>query len=378
MFGEAFYSLPDFEDIGPMLGFSEFMALYMASLAAAVIGGLTLARTPGCSRRAMSHAWRNLFFAIVIAVLPLTIVGMDFMDISVSNAAAKQIKYTDWFLHISGGSVSALQARLDYGLLIDMSILFYVWVFAFVTFFSPLYLLVKGDTRTFRSYSLAMAINYMIMIPFYIILPVSVTSSAPDSGVAPLLYVHPNWGRLVTDIDPLNNVFPSGHTSMIVTSLLIFGLAQGMYKRYSAFLAVGSAGTVLAVLVLGVHWPPDVLMGLGVAALAVFVARSERVVSALEKITLHGRKASDRPPSKPAPKPVPSYEFVSPMVYPKGSLTLSSYDHQFVVGRHERVPVSLIPGAIRIDQTLYIQNTNLRRAEADEVRQALPDGIRTD
>ena len=357
-----------------MLAFPEFIALYAASLAAVALVGLSLAFRPGSLRNALSLARQNHVFVTILALLPVLVLAVDILDVSVSDAASKQVKYTDWFMQVSGGTVSSLQTRLNYGLLIDASIFFYVWVFAFVAIFSPALLLISGDSKTFKKYSVAMAFNYMVIIPFSILFPVGVTSTAPGSGVLPLLYVHPNWGKLVTDIDPLNNVFPSGHTSLMITTLLIFVLAQRRYRGYSAFLGVASGGIVLSVLLLGVHWPVDVLMGAVVAALAICVSRSERVLALFERLRISGRGS----PERESEEPVSTYAFHEPVVYPRGELTLSSFSHQFVLGRQEGVPVSLMPGSIRLNQALYIHHTNLRRAETDEVRQALPVGVRRD
>jgi membrane-associated phospholipid phosphatase len=361
-----------------MLPFSEFLSLYIVSLVAAMLVGLALIARPGCIRRAMSSVRQNGAYALVLLILPLVVLAIDFLDLSVSGAQYKELRYTGWFMQISGGTVSALQMKLNYGLLIDVSILFYVWIFTFVSFFSPAMLLMNSDGKTFRRYSVAMIVNYLVLIPFYVFFPVGVTSSSPASGVAPLLYVHPNWGRLVTSIDPLNNGFPSGHTSLIVTTLLIFALSQGRYRGYTAFLSVASIGIVVSVLHLGVHWPPDVIMGVVVAIFAVVASRSEKVQATFSRLFRVSRKTPGSERGTPSPGPVAGYAFDEPMRYPKGQLSLSSYSHQFVIGRHEEVPVILIPGSIRMNQTLYIHHTNQRRAEADEIRQALPVRVRGD
>ena len=95
-------------------------------------------------------------------------------------------------------------------------------------------------------------------------------------------------------------------------------------------------------------------------------------MAALERLPRLFRRTPAGLSKESSPVPVPTFGFEDPMVYPHGRLTLSTYSHQFVLGQREQVPVSLIPGTISLNQTLYIHHTNLRRAETDEVRQALP------
>ncbi len=358
---------------GRMLNFTQFLLTFATSLAVAALAGLFLVSPSVSIRKALTFARKNIVFLVVLALLPAMTIVIDLLDVSTTGQAAKQTEYTNWFMQMGGGTVSALQTRLNYGFMIDTSIVFYVWVFSFVTIFSPVVLILTGDERTFRRYSVAMAANYIVMIPFYILIPVGVACAAPGSGVLPLLYVHPNWGHLVTSIDPLNNGFPSGHTSLMVTTFLVFALARGKYRGYSAFLGVAAGGIVLSVFLLGVHWPIDVLVGAVIACVAVYLSGNRMVVALAERIAGIGRRLPEIEPGLP----LPSYSFHEPMAYPRGTLTLSSYSHQFVVGRSEGLPVSLMPGSIRMNQALYIHHTNWR-AETDEVRQALPVGVRGD
>jgi membrane-associated phospholipid phosphatase len=356
-----------------MLSFTGFLLMFVSSLAVAALAGLFLVSRSWSVRKALTLAKKNVFFLVVLTLLPAMTLTIDLLDVSVADHVTKQVEYTNWFMGMGGGTVSALQTRLNYGFMVDTSILFYVWVFSFVTLFSPAVLLLTGDERTFRRYSLAMAANYMVMIPFYILIPVGVACTAPGSGVLPLLYVHPNWGLLVTSIDPLNNGFPSGHTSLMVTTLLVFVLARGKYRGYSAFLGIAAGGIILSVFLLGVHWPIDVLVGALIAGVSVYLSGNKMVVALTERVAGIGRRIPEVEPEQP----VPSYSFNEPMPYPRGTLTLSTYSHQFVAGRNEGLPVSLMPGSIRMNQALYIHHTNWR-AETDEVRQALPVRVRVD
>ncbi len=88
---------------------------------------------------------------------------------------------------------------------------------------------------------------------------------------------------MITNLDPLNNDFPSGHVSLSVSALLIFATAGISYKRFSYFLGAAAVAIVFGVLYLGIHWPADVFAGLLAGILAGTVARVERVQMRIDK-----------------------------------------------------------------------------------------------
>jgi membrane-associated phospholipid phosphatase len=125
--------------------------------------------------------------------------------------------------------------------------------------------------------------NYLVLIPFYLFFPVTVTGFYSESGLTPLLYINTNWGRVVTSVDPLNNDFPSGHVSIILTTLLVLACAGWDRRGYLYFLAASLIGIVFAVLYLGVHWLADVFAGLALAVGATMLAGNAKVQMAVDR-----------------------------------------------------------------------------------------------
>jgi membrane-associated phospholipid phosphatase len=224
----------------------------------------------------------NWFYMALIILAPvLTLVEHVFRHPSESYS---EIVYTNWIFSIGGNAIRVLQDRLDYQILSDFFIIIYVWVFTFILYFTPLMILALDDRRTFRRYSIAILLNYIVLMPFYLFFPVSVTGFYPESGVTPLLYIDTNWGRVVTSVDPLDNDFPSAHVSLIVTTLLILISAGREYRRYYYFVGVASAAIVFSVLYLGVHWIADVFAGFLLAVGATVLSKNERVVMAFDRL----------------------------------------------------------------------------------------------
>jgi len=249
-------------------------------------------------RKALASAKYNIVYLIILAGLPSLIQLFDVLAIKGLIPAGSGVNYTNWIFQLSGEALAIIQDRLNYGLLVDFSIVVYVWVFTFITYFCPVLLLVKDDRATIRRYAVAMLLNYLILIPFYAFFPVSVTGSTPEAGMRPMLYVSTNWGKLVTSVDPLNNNFPSGHVSLMVATFLVFYFAGGSYKKFYYFLAASTVAITFSVLYLGVHWPPDVFAGFVIGVATAVASGSPRIQLTIDRyvriltelITREGRK----------------------------------------------------------------------------------------
>ena len=259
------------------VSYTTFIALYVASAVVGIAAALVVVvgRRHLSLRRFAGSVRFNLIYVIIVGGAPLLLLLEHAL---VSPAAeSKEVIYTNWLFSAGGGAIRILQDRLDYQVVADFSILVYVWVYTFILYFTPILILVLDDRATFRRYSIAMLFNYIVLLPFYIFFPVTVTGFYAESGVTPVLYIDTNWGRMVTSIDPLNNDFPSGHVSLVVTALLILISAGVDYRRYYYFVACAAIGITFSVLYLGVHWLADVFAGFVLAVGAYIVSGNDRV-----------------------------------------------------------------------------------------------------
>jgi len=236
-------------------------------------------------RKALLSAKYNAVYLIIIAALPLFIQGQDLLEARFARPgeATREVIYTHWIFSLSGGAVRILQDRLDYAILHDLFCIVYAWLFTYLIYFAPVLLVSADDRVNLRKYAIAMMFNYLILVPFYLLFPVSVSGSYPDSGITPTLYTNTYWGKMVTSVDPLNNDFPSGHVSLAVTTLLIFAFARKNYRSVYYFLIFTTCAVVFAVLYLGVHWPADVVAGFLVAVFAVAAANNERIQMTIDR-----------------------------------------------------------------------------------------------
>ena len=270
-----------------VLSYPVFFLAYAAAMVVATMVGLLL--LVGWKdmwwRKSLISLKYNAVYVMLIAALPLIMLLQDLVvrHLLGPGMISREIQYTNWIFSLSGGVVTLLQDRLNYSILTSFFIVMYAWVFTFIVYFAPLLLLVRDDRLMLRKYAIAIILTYIIIMPFYALFPVSVTSSVSDAQMAPLLYADPHWGRLVTSIDPLDNDFPSGHVSLTVTTFLVFASGGIVYRKFAYFLGAATLSIVFAVLYLGIHWPADVFAGFLVAIAATVAARTDRIQMTIDR-----------------------------------------------------------------------------------------------
>ena len=269
------------------LSYPVFFMIYSVTMTLGLFVGLILVMgwKDMYWRKALASVKYNAVYVILIILFPLLIQGQDLLEEHFADPEdiTREVTFTNWIFSLSGGAIRVLQDRLDYRIVADFFMIVYAWLFTFLLYFAPILLLVKDDRANLRKYAIAMMFNYVVLVPFYILFPVSVSGSHPESGITPILYADTYWGRMCTSVDPLNNDFPSGHVSLAVTTLLIFVYAGQEYRRLAFFLTGTTCLIVFAVLYLGVHWPADVFAGLLVAVFAFVAAGSENVQMTIDR-----------------------------------------------------------------------------------------------
>ena len=288
------------------LSYSTFFALYSVTMILGVFLAvwLIIGWKEMSWRKALRSAKYNAVYIIIIAVFPLFIQLQDLIEARFAGPgeSSREVLYTHWIFSLSGGAIRILQDRLDYAILVDFFCIIYAWLFTFLIYFAPVLLVSADDRVNLRKYAIAMMFNYIILVPFYALFPVSVSSSLPDSGITPLLYIDTHWGKMVTSVDPLNNDFPSGHVSLAVTTLLIFAYARKEYKGLYYFLIFATGAIIFAVLYLGVHWPADVFAGFLVGVFAVVAANSEKIQMTIDRYVraANAKIFKEKPENRPS------------------------------------------------------------------------------
>jgi membrane-associated phospholipid phosphatase len=123
----------------------------------------------------------------------------------------------------------------------------------------------------FRMFAVAITVNYLISLPFFLFVPVPERWAYPDSGA---ILLSDLWApELIAVFRPfsgLDNCFPSFHVSLTVVVVTLAFLYRLRF-RWSA-LWIGLL-IIVSTSVLGIHWLTDIAAGFATGIVAVQVAR---------------------------------------------------------------------------------------------------------
>jgi len=178
----------------------------------------------------------------------------------------------------------------------------------------------RKSVQVFRVFSVAIALNYLIALPFYLFLPVPERWAFPGAKATLMSdFLSTRLIEVVRPISGLDNCFPSMHVALSAQVILLAYWSRSQW-RHSILCLAGTV--ILSTFFLGIHWVPDIAMGVATAGLSFAVAvqlsrrwyREERPRAAAR---LPGSPAS-RSPWRPA-TPVP---FTRPAT---GKLVFISY-----------------------------------------------------
>jgi hypothetical protein len=128
----------------------------------------------------------------------------------------------------------------------------------------------RPSIRPFRVFSTAVAINYLMCLPFFLLFPVPERWWYPDSGA---IILSDLWSTRLIDlfrpISGLDNSFPSFHVSLTMV-LAAAAFIFGMRLRWTIACLGGTV--ILATFVLGSHWLADMVAGAAAGVLSIALA----------------------------------------------------------------------------------------------------------
>jgi membrane-associated phospholipid phosphatase len=152
----------------------------------------------------------------------------------------------------------------------------YGYSFAYFVVF-PLLMIVAGvalarkpHSQAFLTYALALTVDYVISLPFFLLFPVPERWAYPDAGA---ILLSDLWdSRLIEVFRPmsaLDNCFPSFHSSMTIIVILCCFVYRVGFRLTVVPLG---AMVLLSTYVLGVHWIGDVVAGTALGVISTAIA----------------------------------------------------------------------------------------------------------
>ena len=183
---------------------------------------------------------------------------------------------TGLFYRIEGDLAAAVQATIP-----DTAAVYFVAVYMFgygLVLVAPIVLYLFAESlRPLKTLLTAYTINYAVGIVVYILVIAHGPRIASESSQGILQEAFPYFTLLTGQVNSPKNVFPSLHTSMSVTVLVLAVFTRGQFPRWLTIAAVLTPSIVVATVYLGIHWLVDVLAGIALAVAA--VAAAYRIVS---------------------------------------------------------------------------------------------------
>jgi len=242
---------------------AELAIVLLASLA---YWGLARSRDPlaifGRGVRRMLADRRYLVPFLGVVALPALDVLETRYDDAITAALGWDLTH---LVHRLEGDAAAVFQRADALPVIWASAFAYIIVLP-VLLAAPL-VLAAAEERLgdFRALAAGIIANYVIAIPFYLLVPVKEMWAGNPGKVRLLLdEVSPAIMEAYRKNSALDNCFPSLHTSLAVTVAII--AARGERRPVAAGIWILATAVALSTLHLGIHWATDAAAGVILAA----------------------------------------------------------------------------------------------------------------
>ncbi|MDH3523411.1 MAG: phosphatase PAP2 family protein [Acidobacteriota bacterium] len=146
----------------------------------------------------------------------------------------------------------------------------YFFLFPIVALGLALALTCHREEWPLRVFARALAIDYAVSLPFFLLFPVPERWAYPESGA---ILLSDRWSAaLIAALRPmsgLDNCFPSFHVSMSVVLVAVAFLAG---VRFRGSIAALGLAVVISTFGLGIHWLPDIVAGVATGILSVALA----------------------------------------------------------------------------------------------------------
>jgi membrane-associated phospholipid phosphatase len=278
------------------------LLLEMVAIVAAVVGTALLTLFGVCLGRAPLERLRteprrfglrlreSAPYALGLGVVLALNKGLQGYIAAFNTAVA--YRATETIYSIEGEFVAAVQHTIPAEATIYFSVM-YVFGYVTIAVFPVIAYFFADSLHALKLTLTAYGLNYAGGIVCYTF----VLAYGPRqhlAGVDHLLVdLYPQVTTLTSQVNRAHNVFPSLHTSLSVTVVLLAFLTRDEFPRWFAIASAIGSSIVVSTMYLGIHWALDVLAGILLAVGSVYGAI--RVVDVLDSPTSRpGRSTASR------------------------------------------------------------------------------------
>jgi membrane-associated phospholipid phosphatase len=142
----------------------------------------------------------------------------------------------------------------------------YFFIFPVLAVGVAIALLRRSNPVYLRCFAHAIALSYVISLPFYLLYPIPERWAFPESGALLLSdHVSSRLIEIFRPISAIDNCFPSSHVS--ITVILVLAVYTFQMPLKHCIFALGLA-IIVSTYVIGIHWLPDIGTGVVLGAVS--------------------------------------------------------------------------------------------------------------
>lgn len=204
---------------------------------------------------------------IILFVAGFHLIEVKLIDPYVTNWVGYD--YANTIINFENGFVHSFTNFWIPGLL-HFFVIIYLFVYMFTLWFSPLYFIIANKKYSLKVFSYGLLIIYLIVLPFYLFLPVTNVYTYFNDYSA-LETVFPSINNFFYSTTTVNNCLPSLHSAMTILVAYCFLLTGNKKLKYfGIFVAIT---VIISVVYLSIHWFIDVLVGIIISLGVIFLLK---------------------------------------------------------------------------------------------------------
>ena len=225
------------------------------------------------------------YLVIVTCMLVISVIESSIFDMYLWNVLGTD--FTPWIYSIEGNAVENIQSAMWNPHLTNYFAFMYMVMYAFTFYFSLFVYIYLDNEKVIRMLVIGYIFIYALALPFYLFFPVNEVWVTNDTYVRyntsqniPLygygatrgvLYdLSPGTGDALYVMSSINNCFPSLHTAIsFLVPLVMFYNKRMHYFLVTLWISIS---IIIATMYLGIHWITDIVAGIIVAFVALYLA----------------------------------------------------------------------------------------------------------
>jgi len=247
----------------------------MSSIAYSTVLAVAVLLAFGTGRQPLAVAWSFvktlvlsrrylLFLSAVLAILIL-----NKYELHLENWIGVTYDLTAALSGWEGAWQASLQSAVESDVLTAICAVFYLVLFQATMIASVGIYTYKRDLKLYYAFCIALMLNYLLAVPFYVFVPVNEAWYAHSQIRFLMLDAFPAFEQEYRALSGLNNCFPSLHTSLSVTLALLAG--KSGIRRWAVFAWINAGVIVFSIFYLGIHWFTDMAAGVLLAILCSYI-----------------------------------------------------------------------------------------------------------